>query len=51
MPKKIAIPPSRGIGFGFSRRASGRSTTPSSRAIPPTAGVSRITITNAEIAP
>ena len=51
MPKKIAIPPSRGIGFGSRRRASGRSTTPSSRAIPPTAGVSRITITKAAIAP
>ena len=51
IPKKIAMPPSRGIGLTFSRRLSGRSTTPRSRAIPPTAGVSRITITNAAIAP
>ena len=41
---KIASPPSRGMGRRFSRRASGLSTTPSSRAIPPTAGVRRTTI-------
>ena len=39
VPKKIASPPSRGSGRRLSRRASGLSTTPSSRAIPPTAGV------------
>ena len=38
MPRKIASPPSRGIGRRLRRRASGLSTTPSSRAMPPTAG-------------
>ena len=50
-PKKSASPPSRGTVRRFSRLAPGRSTTPRSRAIPPTAGVSRITITSARTAP
>ena len=51
IPKKSASPPSRGTGRRFSRRPPGRSTTPSRRAIPPTAGVRRITITSASAAP
>jgi hypothetical protein len=51
IPKKIASPPSRGTGLTFSLLLSGRSTTPRSRAMPPTAGVSRITITSATTAP
>ena len=51
IPKKIARPPSRGIGLTFRRLLSGRSTTPRSRAIPPTAGVRRITIRQARPAP
>ena len=50
IPRKIASPPSRGIGRRLSRRASGWSTTPSSRAMPPTAGVSRTTIAEARSA-
>ena len=38
IPRKIASPPSRGIGRRLILRASGRSTAPSIRAIPPTAG-------------
>ena len=51
IPMKIARPPSRGIGRRLSRRASGVSTTPRSRAMPPTAGVSSTTITSAIAAP
>src|SRR5262245_6231723 len=51
MPRKIARPPRRGIGRRLSRRASGRSTAPSMRAIPPTAGVRSTTMTNAMRAP
>ena len=51
IPRKIASPPSRGIGRLFSLRSPGRSTTPSRRAIPPTAGVSRTTTPKAISAP
>ncbi len=51
IPRKIASPPSRGIGRRLMRRASGRSTAPSMRAMPPTAGVRRTTMTNATSAP
>ena len=51
IPKKSARPPSRGIGIRWTRRSSGWSTAPSRRAIPATAGVSRITIRNASAAP
>ena len=51
IPKKSASPPSRGTEPRFRRRAPGRSTTPSIRAIPPTAGVSSTTITSASTAP
>ena len=51
IPKKSASPPSRGTEPRFTRRAPGRSTTPSIRAIPPTAGVSSTTITSASTAP
>ena len=52
IPRKSAIPPSRGTVPALGRRApSVRSTTPSRRAIPPTAGVSRTTTTSATIAP
>ncbi len=51
MPRKSASPPSRGIGRRFSRLPPGWSTTPSRRAIPPTAGVSSTTITSAVTAP
>ena len=51
MPRKIASPPSRGIGLRLSRRASGLSTTPRMRAMPPTAGVRRMTISSAIAAP
>ena len=51
IPKKSESPPSRGTGLTFNRLLSGRSTTPRSRAMPPTAGVSRITIRSATAAP
>jgi hypothetical protein len=51
MPRKSAIPPRRGTGSWFTRRPPGTSTTPSRRAIPPTAGVSRTTTPNATSAP
>src|SRR5207248_6611785 len=51
IPKKSASPPSRGTARTLRRRAPGSSTTPSIRAIPPTAGVSRITIPQAATAP
>ena len=51
IPRKIASPPRRGIGRRLTRRSSGRSTTPSMRAMPPTAGVSRTTMPNAIRAP
>ena len=52
IPRKSASPPSRGTPRGVERRpSSARSTTPSSRAMPPTAGVSRTTITRAIRAP
>ena len=47
IPRKSASPPRRGTGRTLSRRPSGWSTTPSLRAIPPTAGVSSTTIRNA----
>ena len=50
-PRKSASPPSRGIGRVCSLRPPGLSTTPSSRAIPPTAGVSSTTMTSARSAP
>ena len=51
IPMKIASPPSRGIGRRLRRRSSGVSTTPRSRAMPPTAGVRRTTIRRAIAAP
>jgi hypothetical protein len=51
IPRKIARPPRRGIGRRLILRASGRSTAPIMRAMPPTAGVRRTTMTNAMIAP
>src|SRR3569833_2334526 len=51
MPRKSATPPSRGTGLRFSRRPPGASTTPSTRALPPTAGVRRTTTANATSAP
>ena len=51
IPRKIASPPRRGIGRRLMRRASGRSTAPSIRAMPPTAGVRSTTMTNAMTAP
>ena len=52
MPRKSASPPSRGTPRGVWRRpSSGRSTTPSRRAMPPTAGVSSTTIARAISAP
>ena len=51
MPRKSAIPPSRGTGEVFSRRRSGRSTAPMIRATRPTAGESAITIASAVSAP
>ena len=51
IPKKSASPPRRGTARRLSRRAPGSSTTPSNRAIPPTAGVNRTTMTSASAAP
>ncbi len=52
IPRKSAIPPSRGTARAFGRRpGSSRPTTPRIRAIPPTAGVRRTTTTSATIAP
>ena len=51
IPMKIARPPRRGIGRRFSRRSPGLSTTPRRRAMPPTAGVRRTTISRAIAAP
>src|SRR6478752_4354181 len=51
IPKKSAIPPRRGTGSWFTRLPPGTSTTPSRRAIPPTAGVSMTTMPNATSAP
>ena len=51
IPRKIASPPRRGIGRRLMRRESGRSTAPSRRAMPPTAGVRSTTMTKASPAP
>ena len=51
IPKNIASPPRRGIGIWCTRRSSGRSTAPSRRAIPATAGVKTTTIASASAAP
>ncbi len=51
IPKNIAIPPSRGIGIWWMRRASGWSTAPKRLAIPATAGVSATTMNAATTAP
>ena len=51
IPKNSANPPRRGTGLRLRRRMPGRSTTPSIRAIPPTAGVKSTTITSASAAP
>ena len=51
IPKNIASPPSRGIGIRWTRRSSGTSTAPRRRAMPATAGVSRIVITRAVMQP
>src|SRR5207253_5238181 len=51
VPRKGGSPPRRGTGGRFSLRPPGASTAPSSRAIPPTAGVSSTTTTRATSAP
>ena len=51
IPRKIARPPSRGIGRLWMCRPPGAVTTPRRRAMPPTAGVRSTTTTNAISAP